>query len=133
MMLDDSAQTGCTTSEMHSYHEMIIAPRPFTDANRIDCDVTLPPSHPHLRGHFDGFPVLPGVSQIDLVLHLLGRAAGAPVALTAVQRTKFTAILQPGTTFRTTVEFDDGAARWALQDEDVVYSRGTLTYEFVNA
>lgn len=108
---------------------MKISTLPSSADGRIACAIELTPEHPHLRGHFEGFPVLPGVSQVDLVLHLLSRAVGATVALTSVQRTKFTALLRPATRFRAEIEHDNGLARWSFQDDQAIYSRGTLTYE----
>lgn len=110
------------------YHSLKINALSSTDG-RIECEVELTAEHPHLRGHFVGFPVLPGISQVDLVLHLLARKLGRKIGLTSVQKTKFTALLQPATTFRAAVEFGGGLARWSFQDDRAVYSRGTLTYE----
>ncbi len=113
---------------MLTHHDMIIRWLPETTPQKLAAEVHLTARHPHLDGHFDGYPVLPGISQVDLVLRLLSEALGRTVALTRVERTKFTAILKPQTTFRATIEVDCAEARWSFEDQAQLYSRGTLAY-----
>src|SRR4051812_44403587 len=84
------------------------------DAGRLEARLTLLASHPHCRGHFETFPVLPAVSQIELVGALLRHALRGPVTIHTVQKTKFMALLQPGTPVRVTVDFDAQSARWSI-------------------
>ena len=115
---------------MFTYNDMTIRALATVAPSQVAYEIALSASHPHFRGHFEGFPVLPGVSQVDLVLHLLGHFLLRPVSLTSVQKTKFTALLQPSAVFRATIDYDDdGAARWTFQDECAVYSHGSLTFE----
>jgi 3-hydroxymyristoyl/3-hydroxydecanoyl-(acyl carrier protein) dehydratase len=108
---------------------MKISPLPGTTDGRFECEIELGARHPHMDGHFAGFPVLPGVSQVDLVLHLISHALDKKVSLRTVQKTKFTALMRPGAQFRAVVEYDHGQARWTLSDESTLYSRGALSFE----
>ncbi len=91
--------------------------------------------HRDLEGHFPGFPLLPAVSQLGLVLKLLGAGLGAPVRLVRLERAKFSAMVRPGTRLALTVTLPPPAegvitvqARWRMVADDVVYSSGILVF-----
>ena len=59
----------------------------------------LMPQHPHLNGHFEGFPLLPAVSQLDIVQGLAERLLDKQLQIIECSRAKFAAMLQPGRSF----------------------------------
>lgn len=59
-------------------------------------DVTVPPGSPFFEGHFPGFPVLPGVAQLRIVLDALALVRGAPPQLLAIRRLRFRRTVAPG-------------------------------------
>ena len=61
--------------------------------NRIEADCRVAPSHPSLRGHFPGHPIVPAVLLLDEVIAIAERAAGSRVA--GVKDAKFTLALRP--------------------------------------
>lgn len=61
--------------------------------NRIETDFRVAPSHPSLRGHFPGRPIVPGVLLLDEVIGIAERATGRLV--TGVRDVKFMLALHP--------------------------------------
>ena len=101
-------------------------------SGRLEASLELPPTHPHFRGHFEGFPILPGVTQVELVNDLLSHALAMPLIVRGVQKAKFMALLRPDAKIRAVVDYADGTARWSLHDQDdpaAIYSRGTMLYD----
>ena len=66
-----------------------------------------------LEGHFEGFPVVPGVVQVGWVLDAAQAALGEAPRLAAVENLKFKELLLPGQRFRLEVEWT--AARDVLR------------------
>ncbi len=85
--------------------------------------------HPDFEGHFPNFPLLPAVSQIDIVVDLISSYLGRNVICCAVHKAKFKAMLRPETSITITV---DGAgpakARWSIVDGDIIYSQGLIHF-----
>lgn len=98
--------------------------------------ITLPPGHEIFKGHFDEFPIVAGVHQIDWVTAALSRYHGQAVTVTAIPRAKFTAMIRPGAALTLTVtpECQEGQwrAKWRLMAEGSnpgqKFSEGRLEY-----
>lgn len=91
--------------------------------------LTIEAEHPHFEGHFPGFPVLPAVSQVNLVMKALRESLDSPLKATAIRRAKFRAVLRPNTTVHLeVVRLSGDSARWVLRDETVVYSMGEISF-----
>lgn len=72
-------------------------PAPLTATIAVDAD------HPAFAGHFDGFPIIAGVYQLDWVVEALSRHHSCPVVITAIPKAKFTAMIRPGAKLQLTV------------------------------
>jgi 3-hydroxyacyl-[acyl-carrier-protein] dehydratase len=57
--------------------------------------ITIDPSHPIYLGHFPGFPVTPGVVELEIVRELAGKMLNGTLNLKKVSNCKFTYILNP--------------------------------------
>ena len=57
--------------------------------------IRLNPEHVVYTGHFPGFPVTPGVVQLQIVQELLERHLGHPLRLKTMSQAKFLKILNP--------------------------------------
>lgn len=61
-------------------------------------DHSFPGDFPGFDGHFPGFPILPGVAQIQAALVLAEEWRGVPLRLAAVESAKFLLQIRPGET-----------------------------------
>lgn len=63
-----------------------------------DCalDLHLPPTLAWFAHHFDGFPVLPGVVQLQWALGFAAEHLGTPHACRQLEMLKFQRLLRPG-------------------------------------
>lgn len=66
------------------------------EENQIEARLQIDAKHPLYLGHFPGFPVTPGVCQVQMIREILEREVGLPLMLTAAKQIKFTAIHEPG-------------------------------------
>ncbi len=88
------------------------------------------PELPHLDGHFHDRPIVPGVSQVDLVRKVIETLWASRIRVTAVKRAKFQNLLVPNTEVTIAVNLtQDGQAAWQVFSPDKGYSKGILTYE----
>jgi acyl-coenzyme A synthetase/AMP-(fatty) acid ligase len=91
-------------------------------------ELAVPDELAYLEGHFEGFPIVPGVVQVGWVMEAAEAALGAPLRLAAVENLKFRELLLPGQRFR--LELDWGAPletlRFRLAAGERVFSTGRL-------
>jgi predicted hotdog family 3-hydroxylacyl-ACP dehydratase len=78
-------------------------------------------------GHFPGRPILPGVSQMALVLDALARRRGKPVVLNGIAFARMRQPVVPGDPLQLTMdERPDGAFRMALSRDGTVLTNAEL-------
>ena len=65
-------------------------------ADSLARELEVPEDLAYLDGHFDGFPVVPGVVQLGWVMDAAEVALGGPLRLSAVETLKFRELLLPG-------------------------------------
>ena len=86
-------------------------------------------NHPHFKGHFQNFPVLPAVSQIEMVVELLELVWQKNVSILSLSKGKFHNLLRPDTKCKLTVKIrTESKGSWVLESEDKVYSKGSFCY-----
>ena len=98
-------------------------------ADSIEVRSSVPRLHPHMDGHFDEFKVLPAVSQVAFILDVLSHYLGKKIKLKSVTRSKFRSMVRPGAQVTLKIRIEGGHARWVLQDDKLLYSRGLVAYE----
>lgn len=78
-------------------------------------------------GHFPGFPLVPGVLQLDWVMEIAAALTGFDAAIEELLRVKFGEVLRPGDDFRVRVELeDDRLVRFRLWSERGEHAVGRL-------
>lgn len=78
--------------------------------------VTVSADEPVFPGHYPGFPIFPGVCEVEYVhLSALLTAPGGPVELVALDSARFTGPVHPGDR----IDID---LRWTTTDDTVVCS-----------
>lgn len=85
-----------------------------TGRDTIVTKIALPAGHEVFAGHFEDFPIVAGVHQIDWVAAVLSHHHGVAVQVTAIPRAKFTAMIRPGANLELTVTVAPGAPGTAL-------------------
>ena len=97
-------------------------------AGRVARELAVPEELAYLEGHFEGFPVVPGVAQVGWVMDAAEAALGGSLRLAAVENLKFRELLLPGQRFRLEVEWDapPEALRFRLAAGERVFSTGRL-------
>jgi 3-hydroxymyristoyl/3-hydroxydecanoyl-(acyl carrier protein) dehydratase len=67
-----------------------------TAPNRCELDLVIPMDLGYFTGHFDGFPILPGVVQLHWSLQLARRYLALGAGTPATIQVKFRKPIQPG-------------------------------------
>ena len=89
-------------------------------------DLTVPPNHPSLPGHFPGDPLVPGVVMLSVVFEELSRRF-PELNVGGVRKLKFLRRLAPGAAF--SVQFDqpmNGGLRFKCWHNGSVLAEGHL-------
>ncbi|MBK8180217.1 MAG: acyl-CoA synthetase [Planctomycetes bacterium] len=83
-----------------------------------------------MRGHFDGFPVVPGVVQLQWVLDWARQWSGADLPLRGIEALKFKQILVGKARFRLRLEHaaDPAKVRFRLWNEAGEFSSGRVIF-----
>ncbi|MCL2443136.1 MAG: hydroxymyristoyl-ACP dehydratase [Treponema sp.] len=96
--------------------------------NSIILEFSIPGSSDYFDGHFPGFPVLPAVTQVFIVMHYVSRFFGINIELSKIKRTKFTSIIRPDTPLVLYLEKIEKNISFKINspDEKTNYSAGNL-------
>jgi uncharacterized membrane protein/acyl-CoA synthetase (AMP-forming)/AMP-acid ligase II len=98
-------------------------------------EFTIPGESGYFNGHFPGFPILPAVAQIELVIRMASRYFGTGLHVSRSKRIKFSNMIRPGNSLRMELRYDEGRReiRFTIlgSGKDLVYASGTLCLEYV--
>jgi acyl-coenzyme A synthetase/AMP-(fatty) acid ligase len=91
-------------------------------------EIAVPDDLVYLEGHFEGFPVVPGVVQVGWVMEAAQAAFGAAPRLGAIENLKFKDVLLPGQRLRLDVDWGEArdVLRFKLAAGERVFSTGRL-------
>ncbi len=101
------------------------------DVAKVDQEgrITIPPEYVFFRGHFDGMPMLPGITQItEIVLPLARRRHPELGPLVAMRRVRFRRPVFPGDTLDVEVRLASGGIRFALTVKGAPVASGLLVF-----
>lgn len=90
-------------------------------------EISVPPTHPALAGHFPGNPVVPGVLLLGHVLEAAEAAAGREWLATGMPQVKFLAALLPGEAARITGTLAGASLEFTIARGATLIARGVLT------
>lgn len=97
--------------------------------------VKLNPQHPIFSAHFPGNPIVPGVSQIQMVTELVERNLKKSLFLSKVSNIKYLSVLSPKDVTEISIVFkkverQKNSLRLSIlyKTEQQVYSKISLTY-----
>lgn len=105
------------------------------DAHTARLHLSLPPDLIYFRGHFDEFPVLPGVVQIHWVEHyarvMFGEQLPGRNAFSKMETVKFQELIQPGRELAMEISLQPERSRivFRLHDGDTVFSSGRMVFD----
>ncbi|MGH8506294.1 MAG: hypothetical protein ACRETM_10070 [Stenotrophobium sp.] len=99
------------------------------DGASIILQLRIPVDLIHFRGHFPGFPLLPGVVQVDWAIRLARQSFDLPENFRRLSALKFMRILQPGAEVTLTLEqHNAGELRFRYQEKGQVCSSGRIVF-----
>ena len=97
----------------------------------VELDLRVPADLAVFPGHFPGFPVVPGVLQLDWVLRAARDRLGLGAAPARVEMLKFKALLRPDQCFTLRIDIgaDRRAAEFALTSDGATFSSGRVFWD----
>ena len=97
------------------------------DGSTISCSCTISPDMPFFQGHFPGRPIMPAVTQLDMIQSLLQQNAGWNGVLTGGDALKFSGQVRPGDSLAIhIVRRPDGDITFSIKNENTLVSKGIL-------
>lgn len=67
----------------------------FSDANTLEVTVDIHKEHPIFEGHFPNFPVMPGVTLLQIIKNSLEHELQTALALQSASNIKFLTLVNP--------------------------------------
>ena len=91
-------------------------------------EFTIPGDNPYFDGHFPGFPILPAVAQMELVVRFAARYLGTGIDVSEIPRIKCSNMIRPSTALVLKLEKKESTVsfRMTSPNGETVYSLGTL-------
>jgi 3-hydroxymyristoyl/3-hydroxydecanoyl-(acyl carrier protein) dehydratase len=82
----------------------------------------------YFDGHFDDFPVVAGVVQLEWMHELAAELLGAPPTIARMEQIKFHQLLQPGQAFSARLDHDQERSRiaYVLHDGETRFASGRM-------
>jgi len=92
---------------------------------------SIPDSSPYFDGHFPGFPILPAVAQVELVVRFCCDYLGTGIAVSRIKRMKFIKLIRPSMKVLLRLELNNDILNFKLvsPEGDDIYSQGTIAVE----
>jgi len=84
------------------------------DTDRVELELHVPPDLVHFEGHFPGYPILPGVVQIDWAMRFARTLLPCRGEFSAMENIRFQSIVRPGMQLSLTLMLKDAGTRIAF-------------------
>jgi len=90
--------------------------------------IRVPPALEHFRGHFPGFPILPGIVQLDWAVRLGRLHFPGLSASSGVDNFKCQALVFPGAALTLELRRDENGLHFRYFDARRTYSSGKILF-----
>ena len=96
--------------------------------NTVALEFSVPDTSLYFDGHFPGFPILPAVAQVDIILHFASQYLGTSIGLSQIRRIKFLTIIRPFAPLLLNLEKNGNIISFRMKSRDgkIVYSQGSF-------
>jgi 3-hydroxymyristoyl/3-hydroxydecanoyl-(acyl carrier protein) dehydratase len=96
--------------------------------NSIRVEFSLPDTSPYFDGHFPGFPILPAVGQMDLIIRFAAKYLGTGIELAEIRRIKFSSFIRPCAPLWLSFEKKEAAISFKITSPngETAYSMGSF-------
>jgi len=97
---------------------------------QVILEFSVPKTCDYFDGHFPGFPILPAVAQVDIIMRYASDFFKVCVALSEIKRIKFTGLVRPDTPLVLNLEKKENVISFTMNSPDgkTVYSAGNLGF-----
>jgi 3-hydroxymyristoyl/3-hydroxydecanoyl-(acyl carrier protein) dehydratase len=95
----------------------------------VTLEFSIPETSPYFDGHFPGFPILPAVAQVDLVVRFASEHFGISIDISKINRIKFLDIIRPENPLVLFIEADNRKIVFKISSPggETIYSSGVMT------
>ena len=99
-------------------------------SHQMLCQWQVQPGLQVLDGHFPGYPILPGVAQIQVIMSVIRKWFSPSAQLASIARCKFSAPLLPGDNAIIRLQIvSENKFKWSIDCGRKRISQGTLTVD----
>ena len=94
----------------------------------VSIEFSVPKASDYFNGHFPGFPILPAVAQVDIVMRYVSEYFNVDAVLSEIKRIKFTGLVRPHAPLVLSIKKNGNIITFKMNspDDEIVYSAGTL-------
>jgi 3-hydroxyacyl-[acyl-carrier-protein] dehydratase len=95
-------------------------------------EVQVPPESLWFSGHFPGYPVLPAIAQLGMVLEAVCKASGVRFRIAGISRVKFRKMIRPGECLKITIlprKDQEGVYTFRILTGDDIACSGAMALE----
>ena len=96
--------------------------------NSVTLEFSVPGASPYFDGHFPGFPILPAVAQVELVIRFASEHLGTGIDVSEIRRIKLTKPVWPNIPLLLSIERGKKTLSFRICSPggETVYSSGTM-------
>ena len=91
-------------------------------------EFSVPQTSDYFNGHFPGFPILPAVAQLDIIMRFVSNFFKVDAVLSEIKRIKFTSLIRPDIPLVLSITKNGNTISFKMNspDKEIVYSAGTV-------
>lgn len=88
------------------------------------------PAFDYFNGHFDGYPILPGIVQVHWAIEFARRCFGVSAQFAGIENLKFLRLVPPGVKLALALRYDPAKRKmyFSYDGSTVKYSSGTVIF-----
>ena len=91
-------------------------------------EFSVPKASDYFNGHFPGFPILPAVAQLDIIMRFVSDFFKIDAVLSEIKRIKFNDLVRPHMPLVLNIKKNNYTISFKMNspDDKIVYSAGTV-------